>query len=153
MDVLGIGNHIVECARIAKMIELHGELFLERIFTEKEIAYCQGHKESVERFSGRWAAKEAILKSLGPGWGHGVRWLDLEVTTSSAGSQLVALGGGARVHAVRSGIMQIQVSVSQCRLYATAFAVALGRPPKTLPIPEIPPILPASPDDVTSPGV
>ena len=73
MDILGIGTDIVECLRIGRMIEQHGELFLTRIFTEREVRYCQERKRAVEHFAGRWAAKEAVLKALGVGWRRG--WL------------------------------------------------------------------------------
>ena len=65
MEILGIGTDIIECPRIGKMIEQHGELFLRRVYTEREIRYCQARKHAIEHFAGRWAAKEAILKALG----------------------------------------------------------------------------------------
>ncbi len=72
MDIVGIGTDIVECLRIGRMIEQHGELFLTRVYTEREIRYCQARKNATEHFAGRWAAKEAILKCLGTGWSRGV---------------------------------------------------------------------------------
>ena len=79
MDILGIGTDIIECPRIGKMIEQHGELFLRRVYTEREIRYCQARKHAIEHFAGRWAAKEAILKAIGTGWSRGIAWTDLEV--------------------------------------------------------------------------
>ena len=64
-DVVGIGTDIVECVRIGKMIAKHGELFLTRVFTDRELRYCQRSKAATEHFAGRWAAKEAVLKCLG----------------------------------------------------------------------------------------
>ena len=46
MTVLGIGTDIIECLRIAKMIERHGELFLTRVYTSHEIEYCTARKAS-----------------------------------------------------------------------------------------------------------
>ena len=63
MAVLGIGTDIVECLRIAQMIERHGELFLNRVFTPREIEYCSARKAATQHYAGRWAAKEAILKA------------------------------------------------------------------------------------------
>ena len=71
MEILGIGTDIVECPRIGKMIEQHGELFLRRVYCEREIRYCQARKHAIEHFAGRWAAKEAILKAIGTGWSRG----------------------------------------------------------------------------------
>ena len=77
MQILGIGTDIVECPRIGKMIEQHGELFLRRVYTEREIRYCQSRKHAIEHFAGRWAAKEAAVKAfLGRA---GALWHDFEV--------------------------------------------------------------------------
>src|SRR4029077_7672991 len=74
MDILGIGTDIIECPRIGKMIEQHGEVFLRRVYTDREIRYCQARKHAIEHFAGRWAAKEAILKALGHDWLRGMAW-------------------------------------------------------------------------------
>ena len=79
MNVLGVGTDITECLRIGKMIERHGELFVQRVYTPKEIEYCRGRKMAIQHFAGRWAAKEAILKALGTGWRQGISWRDIEV--------------------------------------------------------------------------
>ena len=59
------------------MIEEHGDLFLTRVYTAREILYCR-RRVATEHFAGRWAAKEAILKCLGTGWQRGICWTDLE---------------------------------------------------------------------------
>ena len=77
MEILGIGTDIVECPRIGKMIEQHGELFLRRIYTEREIRYCQrGNMRSStspadgrrRRRSSRRRAPAAAAGSPGPTW-------------------------------------------------------------------------------------
>jgi holo-[acyl-carrier protein] synthase len=133
MDILGIGTDIVECPRIGRMIELHGELFLRRVYTEREIRYCQGRKHAIEHFSGRWAAKEAILKAIGTGWSRGVCWTDLEVRNRPDGRPEVRVRGGARDAALARGIGDILVSISHCRTYATAYALAVARPGQQMP--------------------
>ena len=125
MNILGIGTDIVECPRIGKMIEQHGELFLRRVFTDREIRYCQSRKHAIEHFAGRWAAKEAILKAIGTGWTRGIAWTDLEVRNGFAGEPRVHVAGGAKDCAARRGIRDILVSISHCRTYATAYAMAL----------------------------
>lgn len=130
MEIIGTGIDIIECARVGKMIERHGEYFIERVFTKREIAYCQGHhRGAMERFAGRFAAKEAILKALGTGWKKGISWLDMEVVNDASGRPVVALGGGARELAIRSKVHDIQISISHCRTYATAMAIATGDAP------------------------
>jgi holo-[acyl-carrier protein] synthase len=128
MDILGIGTDIIECPRIGKMIEQHGELFLRRVYTEREIRYCQARKHAIEHFAGRWAAKEAILKALGTGRSQGVAWTHIEVRNGQDGRPQVLVCGAAREIARERGIGDILVSIAHCRTYATASALALGRP-------------------------
>lgn len=126
-NVIGIGTDIIECLRIAQMIERHGELFITRVYTSTEIQYCQSRKQATQHFAGRWAAKEAILKALGTGWRRGISWRDIEVRNEPGGRPTVALRGGARDIVESLGITQMIISISHCRSHATAFAMALGR--------------------------
>ena len=130
MDIVGIGTDIVECLRIGRMIEQHGELFLTRVYTEREIRYCQARKRAVEHFAGRWAAKEAVLKCLGTGWRRGLCWTDMEVRNTPDGKPQVLLCGAAKDVAQGLRIADILLSISHCRAYATAYALAVtGRGP------------------------
>ena len=126
MEIIGIGTDIVECLRIARMIERYGELFLNRVYTEREIRYCQARKHAIEHFAGRWAAKEAILKAMGTGRSQGIAWTHIEVRNGQDGRPLVMVCGAAREIAKQRGIGDILVSISHCRTYATAYALALG---------------------------
>lgn len=126
MEILGIGTDVIECLRIAQMIERHGELFISRVYTEHEIGYCSTKKASTQHYSGRWAAKEAVLKALGTGWRQGISWRDVEVRNNSSGGPVVVLHGGAREVYERRGIRKMHISISHCRNYATATAVAEG---------------------------
>ena len=126
MDIVGIGTDIVECVRIGQMIAKHGELFLERVFTAREIRYCHARKNATEHFAGRWAAKEAILKCLGTGWRKGISWTDVEVRNNFDGAPHVFLGGAAKEHAQTLRISDIWLTISHCRTYATAYALAVS---------------------------
>ena len=125
MQVFGIGTDIVECARIESMIEKHQNLFIDRVFTPVEIEYCSKRKAAVQHYAGRWAAKEAILKSLGTGWAKGIAWTDIEVRNEMGGQPKVRLGGGAREICEKKGITEILISISHCAQFATAYATAL----------------------------
>ena len=127
MRIIGVGNDIVECLRIAQMIQRHAELFLNRVFTAREIEYCSSRKAATQHYAGRWAAKEAVLKALGTGWTRGIGWRDIEVRNDPGGRPNIAFGGSARETCERLGIVEMHVSISHCRMFATAHAVACGK--------------------------
>ncbi len=108
------------------MIERHGELFLGRVFTSREILYCSSRKASTQHYAGRWAAKEAVLKALGTGWARGISWRDIEVRNDEGGRPSIHLEGGAQEACERLGIAEILISISHSRHNAIAFATAIG---------------------------
>jgi holo-[acyl-carrier protein] synthase len=122
--ILGLGTDIVEIVRIGQMIERHGEQFLTRVYTDEEIRYCQRRKECYQHFAGRWAAKEAVMKTLGTGWTRGVGWQDIEVVAKKTGQPTITIHGGAREFASQMGVDEVLITISHCRAYATATAVA-----------------------------
>ena len=124
--IVGIGTDIIECLRIAQMIERHGELFINRVYTQWEIQYCQSRKAATQHYAGRWAAKEAVLKALGTGWRRGISWRDIEVRNDPSGKPVVALRGGCRDVVESLGICEMLISISHCRSHATAYALAVG---------------------------
>ena len=126
MNALGIGTDIVECLRIAQMIERHGELFLSRVYTPLEIEYCSARKAATQHYAGRFAAKEAVLKALGTGWTRGIQWQDIEVRNDLGGKPRIEITGGAKLVCQRQGIREVMISISHCRSHATAYALAVG---------------------------
>jgi len=126
MDILGVGTDITECLRIARMIERHAELFVNRVYTPEETRYCQTRKQATQHFTGRWAAKEAVLKALGTGWRRGISWHDIEIRNEPGGKPVVVLRGGAKEAADQLGATKVLVSISHCRSHATACAIAVG---------------------------
>jgi holo-[acyl-carrier protein] synthase len=126
MQVVGIGTDIVECLRIAKMLERHGELFTNRVYTPQEIEYCSSRKAAIQHFSSYWAAKESVLKAIGTSWVRGISWRDVEVVTDPSGQPSIQLSGGTLEICERKGIQRVLISLAHCRAHATATAVALG---------------------------
>ncbi len=126
-DIIGIGTDITECLRIARMIERHGESFINRVYTPEEITYCQSRAQATQHFTGRWAAKEAILKAMGTGWRRGIAWRDVEIRNEPSGQPVVAVRGGVKEFVEQLGITKLLVSISHCRTHATAYALALGK--------------------------
>jgi holo-[acyl-carrier protein] synthase len=130
MNVFGIGTEIVESVRIAKMIERHGELFLERVYTVDEVDFCSRHPFSTQQYAARWAAKEATVKAL-RGRHHGIRWNQIEIVLENHFGPTIRLHGRADQWAAQCGIESVQLSFGSCRTHATAFAIALLNAPVT----------------------
>lgn len=127
MEILGVGTEIIECLRVGRMIEQYDELFLRRVYTEREIRYCQSRRRATEHFAARWAAKEAILKSLGLPWRRGLAWTDMEIRNDAADKVQVMLCGAAKDIAQAQRVSDVLLSLSHCRAYATAYALAVRR--------------------------
>ncbi|HKM87305.1 MAG TPA: holo-ACP synthase [Xanthobacteraceae bacterium] len=94
--ILGIGSDITDVRRIAKVMERHGERFLDRIFTATERARAEKRRTRVETYAKRFAAKEACAKALGTGLRAGVWWRDIGVVNLPSGRPTIELTGGAR---------------------------------------------------------
>jgi holo-[acyl-carrier protein] synthase len=125
MDIVGIGTEIVECLRIRRMIERHGERFLTQVYTPREIRYCHARKHSTEHFASRWAAKQAVLKCLQVPFRADMVWTELEVRTGNAAAPRVLLGGLIRERAQALRVSAIELSLAYCRAYATAYTLAV----------------------------
>jgi holo-[acyl-carrier protein] synthase len=124
--IIGIGTDIVECLRIAQLIERHGEQFIHRVFTAQEVEYCRSRNQATQHFAGRWAAKEAVRKALGTVWKRGIGWRDVEIRLDATGRPTAALRGGARDLVESLAVGQILLSISHCRTHALAYALALA---------------------------
>jgi holo-[acyl-carrier protein] synthase len=94
--ILGIGSDITDVRRIAKVIERHGERFLDRIFTATERARAEKRRNRVESYAKRFAAKEACAKALGTGLRAGVWWRDIGVVNLPSGWPTIELTAGAK---------------------------------------------------------
>jgi len=126
MPILGHGIDIVETARIKKLVEEHGKHFLDRVFTPVEQAYCaRNPKRYFEHLSGRFAAKEAVLKVIGTGWRGGIAWTDIVIRPEPSGQPKIALSGECLRIAVEQGISRWHVSISHIETHATASAIGM----------------------------
>lgn len=129
MEIVGVGTEIVECLRIGRMVEQHGEQFVTRVYTRREIHFCHERKRATEHFAARWAAKESVLKALSATWHKGLSMTDVEVHTERTGQLRVYLSGGLREAAQRVGATDFLLSLSHCRAYATAYVLAVAGTP------------------------
>ena len=118
---VAVGIDIIEVKRVRKVYERHGERFLRRVFTEREVLQCRG---KATRLAGRFAAKEAISKALGTGI-HGVAWREMEIVQLRSGRPTVTLHGNAKRRAELLGISAFDVSIADLAELSIAIAVAI----------------------------
>ncbi|MBP7050703.1 MAG: holo-ACP synthase [Phycisphaerae bacterium] len=128
MEIIAHGIDLVDFPRIEQMIERHGDRFVDRVFTPAEQRYAVAHKNSVEKYAGRFAAKEAVLKLVGTGWRGRIAWTDVEVVNNPSGQPEVRLSGEVKDIAAKLGIRQISLSITHTANFAIASAVALAQP-------------------------
>jgi holo-[acyl-carrier protein] synthase len=124
--IIGIGTDIVDVARItAKLAK--GEGFRNLVFTPFEIIYCEKQAVPAESYAARFAAKEALLKALGTGWGNGgINFDEIEVRNDAAGKpDIFLIGNGASKYALM-GIKKIWASLSHEKNTAVAMVIIEG---------------------------
>ncbi|MFO7981477.1 MAG: holo-ACP synthase [Candidatus Aminicenantes bacterium] len=109
--IFGIGTDIIEVKRIKRLIE-RSPRFRDRVFTEKEIDYCEKKKNRAPSYAARFAAKEAFFKALGTGWRKGVTFKDVEVINQPSGKPELVLYGKSKEMIKKYHIKNIQVSLS-----------------------------------------
>ena len=120
---IAVGVDLIEIDRVAATLERFGSRFLERVYTDGEIAYCRGR---APQLAARFAAKEAAMKAIGTGT-RGVGWREVEVTRNRSGEPGIALHGRAVARANALGVDRLAVSLSHSRAYAVASVVARVR--------------------------
>ncbi len=117
--ILGIGTDIIEIARIRKAIQK--EIFCNKLFSEKERAYCFAHKDPAPHFAARFAGKESIAKALGVGFGEELAWKDIEILNLPSG-QPQATVNNHKFHQPT-----LILSVTHCKEYAMSTAIWLSK--------------------------
>jgi holo-[acyl-carrier protein] synthase len=124
--ILGIGIDLVELERLAGVLGRHGERFLHRICRPGEVAHRGAAEALVQHVGGLFAAKEAVLKALGTGWGAGAWFRDVEITRDPRAAPMVRLHDGALRRAQALGVTRVHVSITHERTHAAAVAVLEG---------------------------
>jgi holo-[acyl-carrier protein] synthase len=124
--ILGTGVDLAEVGRIREAIERHGERFIQRIYTEAEVAYVERKANRFERYAGRFAAKEAGMKAIGTGWKRGVRWRDFEVSNLPSGRPTLRLHGEAARIAEKMGVKTIALSITHTAELGMAHVILEG---------------------------
>lgn len=126
MTIIGLGLDATDIPRIERAIERYGDRFVQRVFTEGEIAYCRRRRNPAPHFAGRFAAKEATMKALGTGHTRGVIWRDIEVVRRGGPPQL-QLHGAAAGRFRSLGAHSSLLTITHSETLAIAQVLLLGR--------------------------
>ena len=117
--------------RLRRVVERWHERFLERVFTEDELAYCRARRDPIPHLAARFAAKEAGLKALGTGLRLGVSWRELEVRRERGQAPVLVLSGRSReIDAARGGRGVLLLALTHDGDYACAQALLVGDDPQ-----------------------
>jgi holo-[acyl-carrier protein] synthase len=121
--IAGIGLDVVETARLKRSIE--NPRFVQRVYTALEQEYLMERKNNAQTAAGIFAAKEAVSKALGTGFGR-VRWLDIEILRDDRGKPYAVLKGNALERMRDIGGKKVLVTITHIKELAAAQAVIEG---------------------------
>lgn len=124
--IIGIGIDLIEVDRVERLMERHPERSRDRLFTESEVKHCRASRRAAESFAARFAAKEALFKALGTGWGGGAAWRDVEVVVDDRGAPRILLHGETQRMAERRGLRRVHLTLTHTDGVAGAFVVLEG---------------------------
>mgnify|MGYP003576527199 FL=1 len=98
--------------------------FLERVYTERERAYCDSRGAvSAQHYAARFAAKEAALKALQTGWRGGISWQDVEISARKSGAPYLIFTGQVLEVFEKLGATTTHLSMSHTNQHAIAQVV------------------------------
>ena len=126
MQIFGIGTDIVNIKRIDYSLKKHGLNFKNRIFSKKEISYCDKKKNSSAFYAKRFAAKEAFSKALGTGIRKGVDLKNIEISNNAYGKPFILLKGSLAIYLkrkVKRKKYDIHLSLSDDKPWAQATVI------------------------------
>jgi holo-[acyl-carrier protein] synthase len=126
VKITGLGVDLVSIPRMRTTIDRWQDRFVERVFTDGEIAYCRARRDPAPHFAARFAAKEAGFKALGTGLQLGVRWCELEVRREREEAPVLVLSGRAREIGLDRGGSRMLLSLTHEGEYALAQAILVG---------------------------
>jgi holo-[acyl-carrier protein] synthase len=125
-NIIGLGLDATDIPRIAATLERYGDRFMQRVFTDGEVAYCTRRKQPAIHFAARFAAKEAAMKALGTGHTQQVLWRDVEVVRHGGPPQLLFHGGAARRFAALGANASL-LTITHAETLALAQVLLLAR--------------------------
>jgi holo-[acyl-carrier protein] synthase len=129
VNIVGHGIDLVDIAEVQRWIDDPRDPLIPRCFVQEELDEVGDGPDRVERLAGRLAAKEAVLKALGTGFGAGVAFSDVIIHRLAGAPPEVRLMGGAAKAATGLGIAGWYLSISHAGAMAMASAIAIGSAP------------------------
>ncbi len=127
MDIVGLGVDLAEIDRVRALLHKYGDRFKERCFTDHEWDYAHRYADPSGRLAARFAAKEAVMKSLYTGWRR-LRWRDIEIT--GGGPPQVVLSGTAADRAALLRVERVLVTITHTDSNAMVVAISMGKGPE-----------------------
>jgi holo-[acyl-carrier protein] synthase len=119
--ILGIGIDLISIEKIAKSVK--SEAFQRKVFTSAEIAICEAVSNSAERYAGKFAAKEALMKAIGKGIRQEVWFSQIEVLNRESGAPYLNLSGKAEQALESLGGAQVHISLAHSAGLAVAVVI------------------------------
>jgi holo-[acyl-carrier protein] synthase len=120
--IFGVGTDIIEVGRVEEKL-VRTERLKQKLFTAREIEYCESKHRPAMHFAARFSAKEAFLKAMGTGWSGGHAFSDIEIVNNPAGKPELFVHGKAREFCRGRGIEGMSVSLSHIKDLAAAVVV------------------------------
>ena len=126
MIIFGIGTDIVNISRMDKTLRRRGSIFKNKVFSKKEISYCENKKNSSSYYAKRFAAKEAFSKALGTGIRKGVNLKNIEISNDINGKPNITLKGNVNAFLkkkIKRKKYKIYLSLSDDKPWAQATVI------------------------------
>ena len=126
MKIFGIGTDIININRMDKSFKRHGKMFKRKIFSKKEIVYCESKKNPDSFYAKRFAAKEALAKALGTGIRKGINFKNIEVFNNVYGKPYIKLRGSVDSYLkkrIKNKKYSIHLSLSDDKPWAQATVI------------------------------
>ena len=126
LNIVGHGIDLVDIAEIRRWIDDLRDPLIPRCFVHEELEEVGTGSDRIERLAERFAAKEAVLKALGTGFGGGIAFSGVIIRCEAGGPPQVRLTGGAAKAAAERDITEWRLSIAHTADLAIASAIAIG---------------------------
>tara|TARA_B100001123_G_C15259673_1_gene1006086 strand:+ start:994 stop:1386 length:393 start_codon:yes stop_codon:yes gene_type:complete len=126
MKIFGIGTDIINIKRMEKLLKSNNSNFKNRIFSKKEIMYCEKKNNPFSFYAKRFAAKEALSKALGTGIRKGISFKNIEILNDNLGKPSINLKGSTEIFLkkkLKTKKYSIHLSLSDDKPWAQATVI------------------------------